>query len=74
MSTDKGRMVRVKFRNRPRISQYRLECGAHDCPTVATLRDPAHARAEGWHRDTKGGYGWICPKCQEGGPLPEDQS
>lgn len=61
--TQKGRMKRVRFQNRPRISRYELECGAHDCSTVGTVLDPADAKVRGWHHDKRGGYGWICPEC-----------
>lgn len=66
-------MQRVAFRNKPRMSRYEVECGAHGCSTVAIVRDPADARARGWYRETKDGYGWVCPDCQGGGPLPIPQ-
>ena len=69
----KGRMQRVKFQNRPRISRYEVECGAHGCSLVGTFRDPAAARSAGWYRESRHGYGWICPDCQAGGPLPIPQ-
>jgi hypothetical protein len=73
MSNKKGRLHRVAFRNNPRMSRYVVECGAHGCSTVETVRDPADATARGWYRETQHGYGWICPGCQTGEPLPVPQ-